>query len=81
MKRRQQIFEYIKGYVDENNYSPTVREISLAVGLKSTSTVHSHLERLKRDGYIDFIPSSPRTLSILKRDWRDKSEQTSKTAR
>lgn len=81
MKRQQQIFEYIKSFIDEHNYSPTIREIQLAVGLKSSSTVHGHLERLKKFGYIDYIPLSPRTISIMQGEWRGKNEQTLKTTR
>lgn len=51
-KRRKAIMDYIIKEVDEKGYPPSVREIGEAVGLKSSSTVHSHLSRLEREGYI-----------------------------
>ena len=46
--KQQQILEYMKSEVKEKGYPPSVREICEAVGLKSTSTVHGHLERLEK---------------------------------
>ena len=43
---QQRILEYIENYIEENGYPPSVREIGQAVDLKSTSTVHGHLNRL-----------------------------------
>lgn len=66
MKERQQkIYDYIKVCVAENQYPPTIREIAAAVGLSSPSTVHGHLDRMRKKGYIDFVNSSPRTLRIM----------------
>jgi len=65
-KRQMAIYEYIKEFLAENKYSPSMREITTAVGLKSVSTVHGHLDRLRDKGYIDFINSSPRTLQITR---------------
>lgn len=64
--RQKEIYEYIKHFLDENKYSPSMREITAAVGLKSVSTTHGHLDRLRDKGYIDFINSSPRTLQIIR---------------
>ena len=50
--KQQQILEYMKAEVREKGYPPSVREICEAVGLKSTSTVHGHLARLEKKGYI-----------------------------
>lgn len=63
-KRQKQIYDYIKSYIRENSYPPTIREITEAVGLKSPSTVHGHLNKMRDNGYIDFANSLPRTLSI-----------------
>ena len=63
--RQRKIYDYIKIYIEENKYPPTIREIAVAVGLKSPSTVHGHLERMREKGYIDFIDSFPRTLQIV----------------
>ena len=65
-KRQMAIYEYIKEFLAENKYSPSMREITTAVGLKSVSTVHGHLDRLRDKGYIDFINSSPRTLQVIR---------------
>ena len=51
-EKQQQILDYMKNEVKEKGYPPSVREICDAVGLKSTSTVHGHLARLEKKGYI-----------------------------
>lgn len=65
-KRQLLIYAYIKDYIKNNQYSPTVKEITDAVGLKSTSTTHGHLERMRKQGYIDFINMRSRTLQIIR---------------
>ncbi len=64
-ERQQRIYEFIKMYIGENQYSPTIREIAVAVGLKSPSTVHGHLDRMRDKGIINFVDSSARTIRIL----------------
>ncbi|WP_342538316.1 winged helix-turn-helix transcriptional regulator [Sporosarcina sp. FSL K6-1540] len=64
-ERQQRIYEFILKYIRENQYSPTIREIAVAVGLKSPSTVHGHLDRMRDKGIIDFVDSLPRTIRIL----------------
>lgn len=64
-QKQIQILEYMKKEVKEKGYPPSVREICDAVGLKSTSTVHGHLERLERKGYIRRDPSKPRAIEIF----------------
>lgn len=56
----------IKEYINKNGYSPSVREIGKLVGLKSSSTVHDYLEKLRSKGYISKLGNSPRTLKIIK---------------
>ncbi|MCJ7856175.1 transcriptional repressor LexA [Lachnospiraceae bacterium NSJ-143] len=63
--KQQQILDYLKSEVKERGYPPSVREICDAIGLKSTSTVHGHLTRLERKGYIRRDPSKPRAIEIL----------------
>ena len=63
--KQKEIYEFIKQYIDEKEYSPTVREICSAVGLKSTSTVHGHLERLEKKGLIKKDAAKPRTIEII----------------
>ena len=64
-KRRQEILEYIKETILKKGYPPAVREICEAVHLKSTSSVHSHLETLEEKGYIRRDPTKPRTIEII----------------
>jgi repressor LexA len=66
MPTRDKIMEAIKNYIIENGFSPTIREICDKVGLKSTSTVAGHLDRLQQDGYITRVSTSPRTIRIIK---------------
>ena len=62
---QQEILEYIKETILKKGYPPSVREICEAVHLKSTSSVHSHLETLERNGYIHRDPTKPRTIEII----------------
>ena len=63
--KQQEILEYIKETILKKGYPPSVREICEAVHLKSTSSVHSHLETLEENGYIRRDPTKPRTIVIL----------------
>lgn len=63
--KQQEILEYIKECILKKGYPPAVREICEAVHLKSTSSVHSHLETLERNGYIRRDPTKPRAIEIL----------------
>ncbi|WP_343349085.1 transcriptional repressor LexA [Terrisporobacter petrolearius] len=63
--KQAMIFEFIKEQQLSKGYPPSVREICSAVGLKSTSTVHSHLNKLEKLGYIRRDPTKPRAIEIL----------------
>jgi repressor LexA len=63
--KQQEILEFIRKEIASKGYPPSVREISSAVGLKSTSTVHGHLERLEKKGIIRRDPTKPRAIEIL----------------
>ena len=63
-KKQQEILDFIKEQILEKGYPPAVREICEAVGLKSTSSVHSHLETLEKNGYIRRDPTKPRAIEI-----------------
>lgn len=63
--KQQQILDYMKQQILEKGYPPAVREICKAVDLKSTSSVHSHLETLEKNGYIRRDPTKPRAIEIL----------------
>jgi len=64
--KQSEIYNFIKDQVQLKGYPPSVREICVAVGLKSTSTVHGHLERLEKKGYIRRDPTKPRAIELLK---------------
>ena len=67
--KQREILEYIKEMILKKGYPPAVREICEAVHLKSTSSVHSHLESLEKNGYIRRDPTKPRTIQILDDDF------------
>ena len=62
-EKKMQILDFIRREIDDKGYPPSVREICLAVGLKSTSTVHAHLNRLE-EGYIRRDATKPRALEL-----------------
>lgn len=63
--KQKEILEYIKDEILKRGYPPAVREICEAVHLKSTSSVHSHLETLEKNGYIRRDPTKPRAIEIM----------------
>lgn len=64
-KKQQEILDYIKSEIINRGFPPAVREICEAVRLKSTSSVHSHLETLEKNGYIRRDPTKPRAIEII----------------
>jgi repressor LexA len=64
-QRQQQILDFILSEIGLKGYPPSVREIGYAVGLTSSSTVHSHLAALERKGYIRRDPTKPRAIEVL----------------
>lgn len=66
--RQQAILDFIRRQVREKGYPPSVREIGQAVGLASSSTVHGHLERLEKKGYLRRDPTKPRAIELLDDD-------------
>lgn len=63
--KQREILEYIKSEILNKGYPPAVRDICEAVHLKSTSSVHSHLETLEKNGYIRRDPTKPRAIEII----------------
>ena len=63
--KQKEILEFIKNEILNKGYPPTVRDICEAVHLKSTSSVHSHLETLEKNGYIRRDPTKPRAIEII----------------
>jgi repressor LexA len=66
--RQREILDYLRKMLRENAYPPTVREIGLAIGLSSSSTVQNHLNTLERKGYIHRDPSKSRAIELVERD-------------
>ncbi|WP_425060976.1 LexA repressor [Sporomusa carbonis] len=71
--RQKQILKYIKDTLRNKGYPPSVREIGEAVGLSSSSTVHSYLSKLEEMGFIRRDPTKPRAIDVLdEAPWRQK---------
>ena len=68
-QKQQEILDFIKAEILKKGYPPAVRDICEAVHLKSTSSVHSHLETLERNGYIRRDPTKPRAIEIMDEDF------------
>ncbi len=79
--RQQEIFDFLVGYQEQHGYPPTVREIGVAVGLASPSTVHAHLANLERAGLLRRDPTKPRALELLGGGRRRASEPAAGAAR
>lgn len=79
-KRQQMIYDFILSEVELKGYPPSVREIALAVGLASSSTVHGHLERIERKGYIRRDPTKPRAIEILGQEDADSMKDIARYA-
>jgi len=67
--RQHEILDFIRAEIHRRGFPPSVREIGEAVGLSSSSTVHSHLSALEDKGFLRRDPSKPRALEVL--DYRD----------
>lgn len=68
--KQQAVLDFLKHEILSKGYPPSVREICDAVGLKSTSTVHGHLERLEKKGVIRRDPTKPRAIEIVEDDFQ-----------
>src|SRR5919112_1203798 len=62
--KRREILDFIDSQLRERGFPPSVREIGEAVGLTSSSTVHSHLATLQRQGYLRRDPDKPRAIEV-----------------
>lgn len=67
--KQREILDFMKAEILAKGYPPAVREICKAVNLKSTSSVHSHLETLEKNGFIRRDPTKPRAIEILEDDF------------
>ena len=71
-KKQREILEYLKAEILERGFPPSVREICDAVDLRSTSSVHAHLEALEKHGYIRKDATKPRAIEVTDEEFRDK---------
>lgn len=65
-ERQFQVLCHIREYIEDHGYPPTVRELGEAIGTTSSSTVHSHLQALRKKGFIQVKADSPRALRVVK---------------
>lgn len=72
-ERQKKVLNFIKEFLREKGYPPSVREIGKAVGLKSSSTVHGYLARLEDEGFIKRDPTKPRAIDLLEEKPWDKT--------
>lgn len=75
--KQQQILDFIKQFVIERGFPPSVREICDAVKLSSTSTVHSHLQALEEKGYIKRDGSKSRTIELVDDEFNSMRKEVS----
>ena len=66
--KQQRVLDYVKKQIKEEGYAPSVREICKALDLKSTSTVHGYLARLKKKGLIEKVDMKSRTIRLVDED-------------
>jgi len=76
-ERQQEILDFLTAFTAKNGYPPSVRDIGAAVGLSSSSTVHSHLSALEDKGYIKRDPSSARAISVISPDGGSSTQKVS----
>ncbi|MFZ7120457.1 MAG: transcriptional repressor LexA [Eubacteriaceae bacterium] len=74
-KKQNDILDFIRSELVTKGYPPSVREICVAVNLRSTSTVHGHLEKLENKGYIKRDATKPRAIELMDRDQFFKSNK------
>ena len=71
--RQEMILEFIRSYISENNYPPSVREIGKGVGLASSASVHNNMKKLASLGFLNWDTDKPRTYGLVSDEaWRKK---------
>lgn len=65
--KEKQLMEFIKDYIDNNGFPPTVREMCKAINVSSTSTIAYYLSKLENDGFIKKNPNKNRALEICEK--------------
>ncbi|SEB28040.1 hypothetical protein [Paenibacillus sp. 276b] len=71
-RRQKDVYDYVRMFIEDNGYSPTIREIADGIMLSSASTVHSHVNSLIRKGYLTQSSGGVRTLALTKKGKRPK---------
>ncbi len=79
--RQTEVLEYIRSTAESRGYPPSVREIAEALGLRSPSTVHSHISSLVKYGYLRRDPSKPRAIEVVGRSEEPISSRPSQPGR
>ena len=69
-KNRERVYSFLVQYIKNNGFAPSVREISIGIGLNSTSSVHSHLLKLEDEGRIKMKRNSPRAIKLVGYEYR-----------
>lgn len=64
-RTKEKVYNFILQYTREYGYAPSIREIAEGIGLKFTSSVHSHLKKLQEEGKIEIRENSPRAIKII----------------
>jgi len=65
-QKQENIYNIIKQFINKNGYSPTFREIAKIAKLNSSGTIQEYIYKLKKKGYINYIPNKNRTIRIIK---------------
>ena len=74
--RQEMILEFIRSYISENNYPPSVREIGKGVGLASSASVHNNMKKLASLGFLNWDTDKPRTYGLVSDEaWRKKIQK------
>ncbi|MBF2057495.1 MAG: repressor LexA [Cyanobacterium sp. T60_A2020_053] len=64
---QQELYDWIVEYININKYSPSIREMMIAMNLRSPAPIQSRLERIKTKGYIDWLEGQARTIQVLRK--------------
>jgi repressor LexA len=67
-KRQKELLDYLRSYIEQHGYAPTLEEIGRHFSLASLATVHKHLQNLERKGHIRRLPNRSRALEVMPRD-------------
>lgn len=65
-KKQQQVYDYLVDYTQESGFPPSIREMCQGLGVRSTSTIHGHLEKLEEKGYIKRESTKNRAITLTK---------------